>query len=248
LAADNKFQRYERQIMIDGFGEEGQQRLKSARVVIAGAGGLGGIIAAYLAMAGVGKIKIIDNDCVELSNLNRQILYGDKDIGKSKVKVAGKKLASLNKEITLETICETITDDNATSLVGDSDLIVDAMDNLDTRFTLNRVAVQKRIPLFHGAVRGFEGRVTTIVPGKTPCLMCLYRRIPKTSVTPVIGVAPAVIGSIQTTEVIKYITGIGNLLTNRLLLYDGLLLEFSEIKIKNYPDCEVCGHLSEDIK
>ncbi len=248
MVANNEFQRYQRQIMIDGFGQEGQQRLKSAKVVIAGAGGLGGIVAVYLAVAGVGKITIIDHDRVELSNLNRQILYGDKDIGKAKVKIAGEKLASLNKEISVEAICEAITGDNALSLVGDNDLIIDAMDNLATRFVLNKVAVQKRIPLFHGAIRGFEGRATTILPGQTPCLMCIYRRIPKTGVTPVIGVAPAVIGSIQATEVIKYIVGMGNLLTNRLLLYDGLLLEFMEIKLKKYPDCEVCGHLSEGIK
>lgn len=239
--SSGEFQRYERQTIIDGFGLEGQLRLKKAKVVIAGAGGLGGIIGIYLVVAGVGKIRIVDHDRVELSNLNRQILYGDNDIGKGKAELARQRLESLNKEVEIEAMSETITDENGLRLVGDCDLIVDAMDNFPTRFVLNKVAVEKRIPFFHGAIRGFEGRITTILPGKTPCLMCLYRRVPKPSVSPVIGVAPAVIGGIQATEVIKYIVGIGNLLTNRLLIYDGLLLEFMEIQLKKHPDCEVCG-------
>lgn len=243
MTKSDKFQRYERQMMIEGFGHEGQERLKKAKVVIAGAGGLGGVISIYLTVAGVGKIRLIDCDRVELSNLNRQVLYVDKDIGGRKADLAREKLESLNKEVQVEAITETITEDNVVKLVGDCDLIVDAMDNFPTRFILNKVAVQKGIPFFHGAIRGFEGRATTIIPGKTPCLKCLYRRVPKPGASPVIGVAPAVIGSIQATEVIKYIAGIGDLLTNRLLIYDGMSLEFMEIRVERRPDCEMCGHL-----
>ena len=158
MAIANEFQRYERQITIEGFGQEGQEKLKKAKVVIAGAGGLGGIISIYLTVAGVGKIRLIDHDHIELSNLNRQILYGDRDIGKRKAEVAKERLESLNKEVLIEAIKETITEDNVFKLVDNYDLIVDAMDNFQARFILNEVAVQKKIPLFHGAVRGFEGR------------------------------------------------------------------------------------------
>jgi molybdopterin/thiamine biosynthesis adenylyltransferase len=246
MATENEYQRYERQILIDGFGVEGQNRLKKAKVVIAGAGGLGGIIASYLTAAGVGHIRLIDHDLVELSNLNRQILYGDQDIGKRKADSARLKLQSLNKDVIIEAFCKTITRENASGLFGACELIVDALDNFPVRFILNEVAIQKRIPLFHGAVRGFEGRATTLIPGKTPCLKCLYPRVPDPVMTPVIGVTPALIGSIQATEVIKYITGTGELLANRLLIYDGMNLEFMEIKLKRRQDCEVCQHLHKD--
>jgi len=245
MGTGDELLRYERQIMIDGFGIEGQEKLKMAKVVIAGAGGLGGIISIYLVTAGIGKIRLIDYDHVELSNLNRQILYADKDIGKIKVEIAREKLKSLNKDSQVEAIKETITEDNVLKLVDGYDLIVDAMDNFSTRFILNKVAVQKKIPLFHGAVRDFEGRATTIVPGQTPCLNCLYPQISEPGISPVIGVAPAIIGSIQATEVIKHIVGTGVLLTNRLLIYDGLDMEFMEIQIKRNPDCKVCYHLWE---
>ena len=243
MATNNKFLRYERQIMLDGFGTEGQERLKKAKVVIAGTGGLGGIISIYLTTAGVGKIRLIDHDRVEISNLNRQVLYGDKDIGKRKAEIAKERLESLNKEVLIEAIKETITEDNVFKLVDGYDLIVDAMDNFPVRFMLNKIAVQKKIPFFHGAIRGFEGRATTIIPGQTPCLSCLYPRVPEPGVSPVIGVAPAVIGSIQATEVIKYIVGAGVLLTNRLLIYDGMSMEFMEIRVKRHPDCKECCHL-----
>ena len=240
MATVKEFLRYQRQLLIEDFGVEGQRRLNKARVIIAGAGGLGGVVATYLTVAGVGKIRLIDHDLVETTNLNRQILYGDKDIGKKKVDVASSKLKSLNKEVEIEGVCQKITKENVFNLVNDFDLIVDAMDNFQTRFILNEVVIQKKIPLFHGAVRGFEGRATTIVPGKTVCLKCLYSRVPEPSVSPVIGVAPAVIGSLQATEVIKYLTGMGELLTNRLLIYDGLGMEFTEIKLKRRADCEIC--------
>jgi len=238
-----EWQRYSRQLLIEGFGPEAQVKLHEAKVAIAGVGGLGGLVAIYLAVAGVGTLKLIDHDRVELSNLNRQILYTEEDIGKKKCDVAGERIAILNKEISVEATGETITDSNVLRLVGNCDLIVDAMDNFPTRFLLNRAAVQKGLPFFHGAVSGFEGRATTILPGKTACLQCLYPRSPEPAISPVIGVAPAVIGSIQATEVIKYIAGIGELLTNRMLVYDGLALEFMEIRLQARPDCRVCNHL-----
>jgi molybdopterin-synthase adenylyltransferase len=245
VPSTNEFHKYERQLLIEGFGIDQQKHLMKAKVVIAGVGGLGGVIATYLTVAGVGKIRLIDHDFVEETNLNRQILYGDGDVAKKKVDVARSKLESLNKDVKIEAVNEMITRGNSFDLVGNSDLIVDAMDNFKTRFILNEVAVHKKIPLFHGAVAGFEGRVTTIIPGKTVCLRCLYPRSPEFGKTPVIGVAPAVVGAIQATEVIKYIAGIGELLANRLLFYDGLNMEFSQIKLKLRSDCEICRHLQE---
>jgi molybdopterin/thiamine biosynthesis adenylyltransferase len=235
-------QRYDRQMMIYGFGEAGQEKLKKAKVFLAGAGGLGSPVAIYLVAAGIGTLRIADHDKVELSNLNRQVLHWEENIGKSKVESAGEKLHKFNSSIKIETIGETITENNVLKLVGDSDVIVDAMDNLPTRYLLNKAAFDKGIPFFHGAVYGFEGRVMTVLPGKTACLNCLYHgaSVPKEKF-PVIGVTPAVIGCIQATEVIKYIVGLGDLLTDRLLNYDALQMKFNEFKISRDPNCEVCG-------
>jgi len=232
--------RYDRQIMIRGFGVEGQEKLKQAKVFIAGVGGLGSASATYLTAAGVGVIRLIDHDRVELSNLNRQVLYWQGDVGKRKASSAAEKLRKLNLEVKIEAIDEMITEANISQLVTDFDLIVDAMDNLPTRYLLNKVALEKDIPFFHGAVYGFEGRIMTIIPGKTACLRCIYRRVIPEEKFPMIGVTPAVIGCIQATEVIKYIVGIGQLLTNRLLIYDGLNMKFTEFRVKKDPNCEHC--------
>lgn len=240
----HELERYDRQIIIEGFGEEGQERLKKAKVVIAGGGGLGSPTSIYLAAAGVGTIRIIDWDKVELSNLNRQVLHWDKDIGRRKVDSATEKLKNLNQGVKIEALNETITEANISQLVAGFDLIVDAMDNLPTRYLLNKAAIEKNIPFFHGAVYGFEGRAMTIIPGQTACLRCVYRGVIPGEEFPVIGVTPAVIGCIQATEVIKYIVGTGELLTNKLLIYDGLNMKFTEFKVKKDPECEHCGQLA----
>ena len=234
-------QRYDRQIMIPGIGEAGQEKLKNARVVIAGTGGLGSPISFYLAAAGLGTLRIIDNDRVELSNLNRQILHWDKDIGKEKAKSAQEKLKQLNKHVKIETINTTIDESSISALVSGFDIIVDAMDNMPTRFLLNQAAIKHRIPFVHGAVSGLEGRAITVIPGKSACLRCIYHGLPPKVKFPVLGTSPAIIGAIQATEVIKYITGIGTLLTNRLLIYDGLNMKFSELSVVRNTNCEHCG-------
>jgi molybdopterin/thiamine biosynthesis adenylyltransferase len=249
MLTDKEKERYDRQIMIYGFGEAGQEKLKKAKVFIAGAGGLGSPAAIYLAAAGIGTLRIADHDTVERSNLNRQVLHWEENIGGEKAKSAAAKLKRLNPEIKIETTTESITEANAAELVGDADGIVDAMDNLPTRYILNKTAIEKGIPFFHGAVYGFEGRAMTVVPGKTACLNCLYHnaRVPKEKF-PVIGVTPAVIGCIQATEVIKYLTGLGELLTNRILNYDALNMKFTEFTIKPDPHCEHCGKASNKKK
>jgi len=240
LTAD-ELERYDRQIMIEDIGMHGQEKLKKARVFIAGAGGLGSPISLYLAAAGVGTIRIVDRDRVDLNNLNRQVLHRDDDIGEKKVDSALTKLAGLNPSIHIETAWEIITEQNVSDLVADADLVIDAMDNFPTRYLLNKAAIDRNIPFIHGAVSGFEGRVMTIIPGKTACLRCMFRGPIPEEKFPVVGVTPAVIGSIQATEAIKYIIGIGDLLENRLLMYNGLTMNFTEFKIKKNPNCDHCS-------
>jgi molybdopterin/thiamine biosynthesis adenylyltransferase len=235
--------RYGRQIMIPQIGEKGQEKLKKAKVFIAGAGGLGSPVSIYLTAAGIGHLRIVDHDKVDLTNLNRQVAHWTADVGRKKVESAQEKLNKLNPNVTVETLCVTISEENAAELVAGFDLIVDAMDNLPTRYLLNKTAIEHGVPFFHGAVNGFEGRAMTVIPGKTACLRCLYRGPVPESKFPVIGVTPAVIACIQATEVIKYLVGIGDLLANRLLAYDGLKLKFTEFKVQRNPQCEHCAHL-----
>jgi len=241
MLTDDELERYDRQILLKGIGKEGQEKLKKAKVLIAGVGGLGCPAAMYLTVAGVGTIRLVDNDVVELSNLNRQVLHGEKDIGRNKVDSAAEKLKTLNKHVHIEPVAETITEKSISRLVDGCDLIVDAMDNLPARYILNKAAIDRRIPFFHGAVYGFEGRAMTVIPGKSACLWCVYRGRVAEGKFPVIGVAPALIGCIQATEVVKYLTGVGELLTDTLFIYDGLNLEFTKIAVQRDPDCAHCG-------
>lgn len=232
---------YSRQIM--QIGEEGQERLKAAKVFIAGAGGLGCPAALYLAAAGVGEIRIADNDVVELSNLNRQVLYRTEDIGESKTVSAEKNLRALNPSVNIKGYNVMVGEDNALDLVGDADLIVDAMDNFETRFLLNRVAIKKEIPLIHGAINGFDGQVTTIIPGKTPCLRCIFHNAPPSDKFPVLGVTAGIIGSIEANEAIKYLLGMDGLLTGRLLFWNGMDSAMDVIDVERNPDCRECDGL-----
>jgi len=236
-------ERYDRQIIMRGIGEEGQEKLKRAKVVVAGSGGLGSPAAMYLTAAGVGTLRIIDNDKVELSNLNRQILHWDKDIGTCKVDSAKEKLSSLNKSVRIEAINETINESNVLSLIEGFDVIVDAMDNLQARFLLNKTAIKLNIPFIHGAIYGFEGRATTIIPGKTACLRCIYHGVAPKEKFPVIGVAPGIIGCIEAAEALKYLLNTGSLLNNRLLIFNGLTMKFTEFATRRNPGCEHCGHI-----
>lgn len=231
--------RYDRQMMIDNFGEEGQKKLKSATALIAGAGGLGSPVSIYLAVAGGGKLKIIDNDEIELSNLNRQILYGNEDIGKNKGSISEQKVRKYNEDISLESINQKITDNTIEELVEDCDIILDCMDNYPTRYILNRISVEKEIPLFHAAVEGMSGQATTIIPRETACLKCIVPNPPPPEKFPVLGAAPGLLACIQVHEAIKHIVGIGVSLKNELLIVRNGV-EFDRVKISRDPDCEVC--------
>lgn len=244
MLSERERERYGRQLSLAEIGEDGQERLKRARVAVAGIGGLGSAISLYLTAAGVGSIRIIDHDKVSLSDLNRQVIYTSEDVGRSKVDAAGEHLKALNPEVDVEAIGDRITADSVIKLMAGCDLVIDGVDSLPARYILNHASVQLGIPLFHGAVYGFEGRAMTVIPGKTPCLRCLYSDTVPAEETPVLGTTPAVIGCIQTTEALKYIIGAGDLLLNRLLIYDGLGSSFREVAVERDADCEECRHIS----
>jgi adenylyltransferase/sulfurtransferase len=233
-----ELKRYSRQIML--FGEEGQERLKDARVLIAGAGGLGSAISIYLAAAGCGSLRIVDCDVVDRSNLNRQVLHWTEDVGKGKAASARETLRGINPEIEVEALSARLDGENVDQLLEGCQLIMDAMDNFPARYILNRASLERRSPLFHGAICGFQGQATTLIPGRTACLRCLFPRAPEAQTFPAMGSTCGVVGSIQATEAIKYVLGKGELLENRLLLWDGLSSRLDEIvfhKLSNCPDC-----------
>ncbi|MDZ7761410.1 MAG: HesA/MoeB/ThiF family protein [Desulfovermiculus sp.] len=236
------FRRYERQVSINEIGPEGQKRLQKAKILICGAGGLGSPAAIYLTVAGIGTLTIVDKDTVALSNLNRQVLHYEADIGRYKVDSAREKLAQLNSNVTVQACRGTVTAENAAQILHGHDVIIDAVDNQETRYIVNKTALELGIVLIHGAVSEFEGRIMTILPGQSTCLGCLSRGPVQSSAgIPVIGVSPAVIGALQATEAIKYILGIGELMTDRLLRYDGLQMKWREFQVKKNPECEHCG-------
>lgn len=238
--------RYARQIRL--FGEEGQEKLKKASVFIAGAGGLGSVVSIYMAAAGFGRIRIVDSDSVELSNLNRQVLHWTDDVGRSKAKSAQETLLGINPEIEVEAIMETIDEESIDRLLQGCDLIMDAMDNFPTRYLLNRAALQRNIPLFHGAICGFQGQATTIIPGKTACLRCIFPRAPPATTFPALGSTCGVIGSVQVTEAVKYVLGSGELLLNRLMLWDGQNSCMDEVACQRSSSCLDCSAIPEEMK
>ncbi|MDD1653459.1 MAG: HesA/MoeB/ThiF family protein [Methanomicrobiales archaeon] len=243
LLSERERQRYHRQILL--IGEEGQERLKRSRVFIAGAGGLGSPVAMYLAAAGTGILTLADHDAVDLSNLNRQVLHWDADVGRPKTESAVGKLRAMNPDIEIRAIDRTIDRSNVDELTRGYDMIVDAMDNYPTRYLLNRAAIRHRIPFIHGAIRGFDGQVMTVIPGKTACLRCIFPSALPAEQFPVIGVTPGIIGLIQANEVIKFLLGTGELLGNRLLIWDGLRSTLDRIEVQRNPACPDCGEMEK---
>ncbi|MDI6895948.1 HesA/MoeB/ThiF family protein [Methanocella conradii] len=232
--------RYDRQIMLRGIGEEGQMKLKGTRVFVAGCGGLGSPVAYYLAAAGFGSLVLADMDIVDLSNLNRQILHWDSNIGEKKVKSAYEKLAQLNPEIEVNPLDMEINEFNVYEVTKGCDVIVDCLDNFEARYLLNRASLKHGIPFIHASIWGMEGRVTTFVPGKTPCLECIFPKAPPQEKFPVLGATAGVLGAIQVTEAAKVVLGIGEPLLSRLLVYDGEYMQFHEVRLERNPECPAC--------
>ncbi|RLI21331.1 adenylyltransferase [Candidatus Bathyarchaeota archaeon] len=242
---EEEMTRYSRQIMIPGWDVEGQLRLKNAKVTIVGVGGLGCPVALYLAAAGVGKITLIDKEKVELSNLNRQILHWSRDIGKFKTLSALEKLSELNSAISFESYEEQVKEESIKKLIRGSNVIVDCLDNWKTRFVLNEACVSERIPLVHAGVHSWYGQITTIIPGKGPCLRCILPKTPKEEEKfPILGVTAGMLGLLEALETIKLIVGLGKPLVGRMLFFDGETSSFQEAKVQRRRDCPVCGEIS----
>ena len=233
-------ERYQRQLILPGWGEAAQDKLRRAVVFIAGAGGLGSPAALYLAAAGVGRLRICDSEKVELSNLNRQLLYAAEDVGRDKASAAGRNLTRLNPHVQVLPLSAHINDRSIAELAGDAVLILDCLDNFETRFVLNRFAVQRSLPLIHAGVSGLSGQITFIHPPRTGCLACLVPEAPAAGLFPILGATAGVLGSLQALEACKYLTG-GAVLKNRLLFFDGGPLEFQEVALEKNPACPVCG-------
>ena len=240
-------ERYSRHFLLSEVGEEGQARLLDSRVLIIGAGGLGAPVAYYLAAAGVGTIGLVDFDKVERSNLQRQIIHTEERLGMLKTQSAAVALRALNPEVQVVEHNLRLDSSNAEAVLGDYDVIVNGCDNFPTRYLVNDVAVFLGKPLVDGGIFRFEGQVTTMVPGDSPCYRCRYPSPPPPEEAPscaeagVLGVLPGLVGLVQATEVVKLILGIGDLLSGRLLHVDALAMEFREFRIRKDPNCPVCG-------
>jgi len=242
---NDELKRYHRQMLMEVWGAKTQVRLKEATVFIAGAGGLGSPTAIYLATAGVGNLRICDFDSLDLTNLNRQILHDESRVGLNKAVSAEMTLAKTNPHIKITALTEKITRDNVDRLVDDAAIIADCLDNFETRYILNECAIRKKIPLVYGSIWGLDGRLSFIQVPETPCFQCIFSEAPPKEVFPVLGTTPAVIGSLQALEVLKFLTGIGSVLKNRLLVWQGASADFRTYKIRKNPDCPACGHLTE---
>jgi adenylyltransferase/sulfurtransferase len=239
-----ELEKYDRQIRILGFGVEGQKRLKSARILVAGLGGLGCPASMYLAVAGVGKLVLVDREKVELSNLNRQILYSSSDVGRPKVDVAVERLTHLNPDVEIEALALEINEENVKELVKKVDVVVDGMDNYKARFLINEACVAYGKPFVHAAVYGLEGQLLTVLPGKGPCLRCIIPSDPpEQDAVPVLGATPGVMAALEVIEVVKLIVGLGRPCIDKLLIFDGYEMRFHEIKVEPSPNCSVCSSL-----
>ena len=237
-----ELERYNRQIMIDGWGPEGQRKLKDSKVAVVGIGGLGCVSSIFLAAAGVGKIRLVDEDKSCLTDLNRQILYSVNDIGRLKIEAAKEKIHDLNPEIDVETVPEEITEDTAPRVLRDVDIMVDGLDNWKTRFIVNDYCVKQNVPFIHAGVSEFYGQITTIMPRKGPCLRCIFPKQPaETQTVAVFGATAAVLASLQVMEVIKLIIGKGKPLIGRILFIDGEEMTFETVQAQRNPKCPACG-------
>lgn len=243
----NELERYQKHLQLPEVGVNGQLKLKAASVLVVGVGGLGSPAALYLAAAGVGRIGLVDDDRVALSNLQRQVLHSVQTLGDTKSASGAKMLSELNPEIVVNQYTLRLSDDNAASLIKECDIVVDCTDNFPARLVINRECVAQHKPMVHGAVYRYEGQVSVFHSPVGPCYTCLYSQKPPEAVIPdpakngLIATAPGVIGVLQANEVIKLLVGIGKPLVGRLLLVDLLEMNFQEVRIKHNPQCPVCG-------
>jgi len=244
---EDQITRYSRHILLPEVGGKGQKKIANARILIVGAGGLGSPAAFYLAAAGVGTIGIIDSDLVDLSNLQRQVIHHTPDLGRPKVVSAKEKIAALNPDVNVVTYEERLSARNALEILRQYDVVLDGVDNFSTKFLINDACFFADKPLIHGGILRFDGRVMTIVPKHSACYRCVFKNPPPPGLVAscqeagVIGVLAGIIGTIQATEALKLVLGIGQPLTNRMLDFDARRTHFREIKTRRNPSCSLCG-------
>jgi sulfur-carrier protein adenylyltransferase/sulfurtransferase len=247
LDADKR-RRYSRHLLIPEVGEEGQTKLLDSRMLLIGAGGLGSPASLYLAAAGVGTLGIVDDDAVDETNLQRQIVHSTERLGESKADSAKRTIEALNPDVTVKVFKERLTSENVDRILGEGwDVIVDGADNFPTRYLLNDASIWHDIPVVHGSIYRFEGQTTVFKPKEGPCYRCLFPQPPPPELAPscaeggVLGVLPGIVGSLQANEALKLALGIGDPLVGRLLLFDALETQFTEIALRRDPECPVCG-------
>jgi sulfur-carrier protein adenylyltransferase/sulfurtransferase len=239
--------RYSRHLFLPEIGAEGQKKLLKAKVLIVGAGGLGCPISIYLAAAGVGTLGLVDFDTVDLSNLQRQILFTTEQIGKPKVDMTEARIHAMNPDITIQSYREKLTSENAMGIIEKYDIVIDGTDNFPTRYLTNDACVLLNKPNIYGSILRFDGQTTVFKPKEGPCYRCLFPEPPPPGAVPscaeggVMGILPGTIGLIQATEAIKLITGIGRTLVGRLMIYDSLNMSFRELKLRQDKNCPACG-------
>ncbi len=244
---EQQTERYSRQMVLKEVGAPGQEKLLASRVLIVGTGGLGSPAALYLAAAGVGKLGIVDADRVEVANLQRQIIHFSNDIGKEKVASAQRKIKAINPEVNVRTYLAKVTASNIAEIIKDYDFVLDATDNFPSKFLINDACYFEKVPFSHASVLGFDGQIITVLPGGTACFRCVLASPPPVGSVPscaqagVLGTLPGVIGCLQATEALKFLMGIGKLLTDRLLIYDALQMQFRQVRVDRNPQCPICG-------
>ncbi|MEW6245871.1 MAG: molybdopterin-synthase adenylyltransferase MoeB [Nitrospirota bacterium] len=244
---DDQITRYSRHILLPEVGGKGQKKIAQAKILLVGAGGLGSPAALYLAAAGVGTIGLIDSDVVDLSNLQRQVIHHTPDVGRPKVASAREKIQALNPDVSVETYEDRLTSKNALDVVKGYDVVIDGVDNFPAKFLINDACFFADKPLVHGGILRFDGRVMTIIPGKSACYRCVFKNPPPPGLVAscqeagVIGVLAGIIGTLQATEALKLVLGIGRPLTDRMLDFDARRTAFREIRTRRNPNCPLCG-------
>jgi len=246
ISLNLEMERYSRQVPL--IGVDGQRKLATSSALIVGIGGLGSAVAFYLTAMGIGKLILVDEGRIELSNLNRQILYSSQDLGLKKVEVAKSRLKALNPHVDIEIYDQRLDEVLAKELVKRVDIVVDALDNWESRLILNKVCVKYGRPLIHAGVEGFYGQIMTVVPGKGPCLACLFREVPRASqrAIPVLGAVPGVLGALEAIETVKVLLSVGKPLVGRMLIIDLLSMDFKIVEIRRNPRCPVCSKVTSN--
>ncbi len=245
---DQQIERYSRHIILQQIGGTGQEKLLSSKVLIIGAGGLGSPAALYLAAAGVGMIGIVDGDKVDLTNLQRQVIHATGDLGTEKVKSAEKKMRAINPDVTVHTYSEWLRADNIRRIVRQYDFVIDGTDNFTAKFLINDACYFEKIAFSHAGILRFDGQLITVIPDESACYRCIFPAPPPSGAVPtcaqagVLGVLAGTVGLLQATEAVKYLLGIGDLLTNTLLTYNALKMDFRKVSLSRNPECPICGN------